>query len=892
MLTKIKKLIEKDKKLSYFFIISIGLIVILGLANLLIRDPGFRLLVGAYEKGITVSNKDFVPLAKRAPSDPRAPIINEFTASKFSIYKGESTQLSWNVSKASEVRISNNIGTVSKNYGSISVSPTTSTMYQLAAYNKFGISTRYVLIEVLNDAPPAPTATFSANPTTIDYGASSTLTWNTTNASSVTIDNGIGSVYPSSNLVVTPKTTTTYTLTVVNPVATITKQATVTVNLPQIPTVSFSATPSSVISGGSSKLDWTTTNATTVSIDQGIGSVAPSGSRTVTPLANTTYTLTATNVSGTSVKSVNVAVTQPLVPPINSFSANPLSINAGSSSNLSWNISGANSASINQSVGVVSATTGTTSVSPTTTTTYTLTATNATGTKTADVTVTVGISASLNVRDYGATGNGTTDDTAAILKTINAAIAAGKETYIPDGTYYLASTLTIPNNATIKGQSMTGSWLKGGVVAGSGQNISTLKVGDFGKTFKFAVNSSYSNLTNIHFRGGGGNSGAVLQMGAQSGANYQHHLYFKDCEIERNLGSQVGTYTDYSKPIYNNVSIYGNAVPGSARVTDVKFEGCHFGVSNGAGGHDIGSTRFQVEVWQNVATGGAQGFQHIDFINNVFEASDSGQLDYAGAGNPTTNECLSGNSVISGNLFKGNGYYSSAPWAQDICFEPMCNMTVENNTFWGGRGYAGVAISSKPGIYGYSKNNIFRNNIIDFNAPSGIESPPETRLLPVHGHNNEFSGNTITLKNGNNLFWFGDGNDNKVINNKITVNNPSTSFINLFVIGKTAGDAILPSNNTMISGNTFVIPNITADVRVFSGTNNKMINNKFCGKSLPRVTNNTGANFEFSGNTLNTSECTLLAPNLPSFNGLASDIGNFFKELFSGVANFFEKIFS
>ena len=45
--------------------------------------------------------------------------------------------------------------------------------------------------------PPKPTATLSANPTTIQKGKSSTLTWSTTNATNVSINQGIGDVSTS-----------------------------------------------------------------------------------------------------------------------------------------------------------------------------------------------------------------------------------------------------------------------------------------------------------------------------------------------------------------------------------------------------------------------------------------------------------------------------------------------------------------------------------------------------------------------------------------------------------------------------------------------------------------------------------------------------------------------
>ena len=58
---------------------------------------------------------------------------------------------------------------------------------------------------------------------------------------------------------------------------------------------SFTANPASIVAGESSTLSWNVTSATSVSIDQGIGTVGLSGSRTVNPSVNVTYTLTATN---------------------------------------------------------------------------------------------------------------------------------------------------------------------------------------------------------------------------------------------------------------------------------------------------------------------------------------------------------------------------------------------------------------------------------------------------------------------------------------------------------------------------------------------------------------------------------------------------------------------
>src|SRR5258708_2893460 len=84
-------------------------------------------------------------------------------------------------------------------------------------------------------APMAPTASLTANPTTVDKGQSVTLTWQTTGASAVSID-GIGAVQPNGTQQVSPAQSTTYTLTAKGDGGTQTATAEVTVNAPPPPT--------------------------------------------------------------------------------------------------------------------------------------------------------------------------------------------------------------------------------------------------------------------------------------------------------------------------------------------------------------------------------------------------------------------------------------------------------------------------------------------------------------------------------------------------------------------------------------------------------------------------------------------------------------------------------
>src|ERR1039457_1191002 len=84
---------------------------------------------------------------------------------------------------------------------------------------------------------------------------------------------------------------------------------------PAAPTVTaFAAEPSSIERGQSSTLSWNVTDASSISIDNSIGTVQAAGSRRVFPGASTTYTLTATGPGGTKTATATVNVTEPAPP--------------------------------------------------------------------------------------------------------------------------------------------------------------------------------------------------------------------------------------------------------------------------------------------------------------------------------------------------------------------------------------------------------------------------------------------------------------------------------------------------------------------------------------------------------------------------------------------------
>lgn len=85
--------------------------------------------------------------------------------------------------------------------------------------------------------------------------------------------------------------------------------------VPAKPTIShFAAEPDTVNSGQPSSLSWSVSDAQSIELDNGIGSVSPNGRRAVYPTATTTYTLTASNAGGSTTASVTVTVSAPPPP--------------------------------------------------------------------------------------------------------------------------------------------------------------------------------------------------------------------------------------------------------------------------------------------------------------------------------------------------------------------------------------------------------------------------------------------------------------------------------------------------------------------------------------------------------------------------------------------------
>jgi len=162
-------------------------------------------------------------------------------------------------------------------------------------------------LSCLEDDNP-PEVSFSARPTTISAGETTTLSWKAVDADSARIEPEIGEVETKGSVSVSPMETTTYTIKVKGDGGS--DSAKVTVEVRQTG-VTMTAEPATILLGKGTRLSWEATHAESATIVPGIGEVPLVGSLEVSPTEPTTYEITVTGPGGEKRDSVEVIVIAP-----------------------------------------------------------------------------------------------------------------------------------------------------------------------------------------------------------------------------------------------------------------------------------------------------------------------------------------------------------------------------------------------------------------------------------------------------------------------------------------------------------------------------------------------------------------------------------------------------
>jgi hypothetical protein len=253
-----------------------------------------------------------------ANSDPAAAAVTRplptasISASSGSIGYNGSVTISWSTTNAN---------TLTSNFGDTRLSgsrtfnnQTSSRSFSITATNETGSRSASTFVSVGSPIPPS--VSLSVSPSSIANGGSTTVTWSSTNASSV-VSSNFGATDVNGTITLTNQTQSRTLSITVRSVDGVQRTASATLTVAAAPdpdpppTVNFSASPSSIENGGSTTLTWSTSNATSLSSNFGVTDL--NGTTTLTGLVETKeFEVIASGSGGTTRATATVTVAAPL----------------------------------------------------------------------------------------------------------------------------------------------------------------------------------------------------------------------------------------------------------------------------------------------------------------------------------------------------------------------------------------------------------------------------------------------------------------------------------------------------------------------------------------------------------------------------------------------------
>jgi hypothetical protein len=358
----------------------------------------------------------------------------------------------------------------------------------------------------------------------------------------------------------------------------------------------------------------------------------------------------------------------------------------------------------------------------------------------------------VSVKDYGACGDGTCDDTVAIQATINAVeaggVAGGGTVYVPAGRYKVSSSLNITTGVILRGSASGGAVYAVTIFAATGSGSYPL----------ISVSNGTSPATvrvqDVELNGNGSGTGFLCTGCYGAGVDHVYVTNFAinvDFEIYAGWSEEMYvTHSQITQGITGNIKIgvgtsgvhilnnaidqggFGVYVADAAKNIDIQnndFSGYQYGYLPGTGDHPVA-----------VATSGGQ---HIYVHQNNFENNSGG----GPASSPLAVTCTGGSGYQVGDVIaltqSTTGYWANVTvltlgggGALATCYvsNPGFGYTTGAAAGTGGSGSSGAfSISTLTGPPGYSIDTNFDPTAV------GVLQHPKQNARHIEITNNSFA---------------------------------------------------------------------------------------------------------------------------------------------------------
>jgi Pectate lyase superfamily protein len=323
--------------------------------------------------------------------------------------------------------------------------------------------------------------------------------------------------------------------------------------------------------------------------------------------------------------------------------------------------------------------------------------------------------APVNVMDYGAKGNGTTDDTAAIQAAINACASVGNTVYLPAGTYKITSALSMITGVNLMGAGDTETIIQANACDG----------------IHYAYVSAFNNSTISDLQIQGVNAAAYIginQPFTSSYLNEIHGLTIRNVFVTYfNIGIQLTDMWDslidncWIQYCNNGIYLYGADIVTNICNTKIIAAGGAGSGSLGYGvyvnGYTFSSTGYRrpetVRINQGTIYGFPTGLMFADSLYVNVEQIDI-QATITGISTSTVDTVLN----IKDNYIEIDSATAlQGIWLQPLNSEPLRIVNIEGNYFISTStnvNTVGIQIGAASTQYAWY-NNIYGNFFTGFN---------------------------------------------------------------------------------------------------------------------------------------------------------------------------------